>query len=59
MRSSMPTGLPVVLKLTEGQADDGASATDMLAGLRAGQILLADRAYDSNALVATNKSLTR
>ena len=43
-------GLPVVLKLTEGQAHDGASAADMLAGLRAGQILLADRAYDSNAL---------
>ena len=43
-------GLPVVLKLTEGQAHDGRSAADMLGGLRAGQILLADRAYDSNAL---------
>ena len=43
-------GLPVVLKLSEGQAHDGRSAADMLGGLRAGQILLADRAYDSDAL---------
>lgn len=43
-------GLPVVLKLTEGQAHDGRSATDMLEDVASGQILLADRAYDSNAL---------
>ena len=43
-------GLPVVLKLTEGQAHDGRSATDMLDDVSSGQILLADRAYDSNAL---------
>ena len=43
-------GLPVVLKLTPGQAHDGKSAADMLDGLTEGQILLADRAYDSNAL---------
>ena len=43
-------GLPVVLKLTEGQAHDGRSAVDMFNGLEAGNILLADRAYDSNAL---------
>ena len=43
-------GLPVVLKLTPGQAHDGKSAQDMLGGLTEGQILLADRAYDSNAL---------
>src|SRR3712207_7864407 len=43
-------GLPVVLKVTKGQAHDGRSATDMLDGLGPGQILLADRAYDSNAL---------
>ena len=43
-------GLPVVLKLTPGQAHDGKSAADMLDGLTKGQILLADRAYDSNAL---------
>jgi transposase len=43
-------GLPIALKLTEGQAHDGRSAADMLDGLGPGQILLADRAYDSNAL---------
>jgi transposase len=43
-------GLPIVLKLTEGQAHDGRSARDMLGTLKAGQILLADRAYDSDAL---------
>jgi len=43
-------GLPIALKLTEGQAHDGRSAADMLGGLSSGQILLADRAYDSNAL---------
>ena len=43
-------GLPVLLKLAEGQAHDGPSATDMLENISQGQILLADRAYDSNAL---------
>jgi transposase len=43
-------GLPIVLKLTEGQAHDGKSAEDMLDGIGNGQILLADRAYDSDAL---------
>ena len=37
-------GLPVTLKLSEGQAHDGRSATDMLGGLMQGQILLADSA---------------
>ena len=46
-------GLPVVLKLTEGQAHDGRSAADMLNALRPGQTLLADRAYDSDALRRT------
>ena len=46
-------GLPVVLKLTEGQAHDGRSADDMLASLGPGQILLADRAYDSDILRRT------
>ena len=41
---------PIALKLTEGQAHDGRSAGDMLDGLGAAQILLADRAYDSDAL---------
>jgi transposase len=43
-------GNPIALKLTEGQAHDGKSASDMLEGLGQGQILLADRAYDSDAL---------
>ena len=43
-------GNPIALKLTEGQAHDGRSARDMLDGLGAGQILLGDRAYDSDAL---------
>ncbi len=43
-------GLPIDLKLTEGQAHDGRSAEDMLEALVEGQILLADRAYDSDAL---------
>jgi transposase len=46
-------GLPVALKLTEGQAHDGRSAADMLQGLGAGQILIADRAYDSDLLPKT------
>jgi len=43
-------GLPIALKLTEGQAHDGRSARDMLEDLSQGQILLADRAYDADAL---------
>lgn len=43
-------GLPVKLKLTAGQAHDGRSAEDMLDGLGPGQILLADSAYDSDAM---------
>src|SRR6195952_1039748 len=46
-------GRPVALKLTEGQAHDGHSAADMLASLGKGQILLADRAYDSDAIRKT------
>lgn len=42
-------GLPIALKLTEGQAHDGRSADDMLDHVTEGQILLADRAYDSDA----------
>ena len=43
-------GNPIALKLTEGQAHDGRSAADMLDAIGAGQTLLADRAYDSDAL---------
>ena len=43
-------GLPITLKLTEGQAHDGRSAVDMLDTLGEGDVLLADRAYDSDGL---------
>lgn len=46
-------GLPMALKLTEGQAHDGRSAADMVGAIGPGQILLADRAYDSDALRKT------
>ncbi len=46
-------GLPIVLKLTEGQANDGRSAADMLETVTEGTILLGDRAYDSNLLRET------
>jgi transposase len=45
-------GLPIVLKITPGQAHDGRSAADMFESLTPGDVLLADRAYDSNALRA-------
>ena len=43
-------GLPIALKLTEGQAHDVRSAADMFDTVQAGHTLLADRAYDSDAL---------
>lgn len=43
-------GLPIGLKLTAGQASDGRSAADMFDTLSDGDVLLADRAYDSDAL---------
>ena len=45
-------GRPIRLKLTEGQAHDGRSAVDMFGSLGPGSVLLADRAYDSDALRA-------
>lgn len=45
-------GLPIMLKLTEGQAADGRSAADMFDTVGKGDVLLADRAYDSDALRA-------
>ncbi|MCA3360284.1 MAG: transposase [Roseomonas sp.] len=42
-------GNPIRLKLNEGQAHDGPSATYMLESIAPGQILLADRGYDSSA----------
>jgi transposase len=49
-------GLPILLKLTEGQAHDGRSAADMFDTVQAGDVLLADRAYDSDALHALLKN---
>ena len=43
-------GLPIALKLTPGQDHDGKSAADMLDAIGPGQVLLADAAYDSDAL---------
>jgi transposase len=43
-------GLPILLKITPGQANDGRSAADMFGSLGTGDVLLADRAYDSDAL---------
>jgi transposase len=43
-------GLPIFLKLTEGQAHDGRTADDMLDSFGHGDVLLADRAYDSDAM---------
>lgn len=48
-------GRPIRLKLTAGQAHDGRSATDMFETVQAGDILLGDRAYDSDGLRATLK----
>ena len=50
MPLSIATAMPSQLKLTDGQAHDGRSAIDMLDTIAEGQILLADRAYDSDAL---------
>ncbi|MCP1998200.1 transposase [Nitrobacter winogradskyi] len=46
-------GLPIRLKITEGQAHDGRSAQDMIDTVERGDVLLADLAYDSNALRQT------
>ena len=43
-------GRPIRLKLSEGQAYDGAAAADMFDRVGPGDIVIADRAYDSDAL---------
>ena len=45
-------GNPIAVKLSEGQAHDGRSAAELLDTIGEGQILLADRGYDSDALRA-------
>ena len=48
-------GRPIKLKLTEGQAHDGRSAADMFESICSGNILLGDRAYDSDRLRSSLK----
>lgn len=43
-------GLPLKLSLTEGQAYDGHAAKSLLSALPVGAMVLADRAYDADAL---------
>ncbi len=43
-------GLPLRLTLGPGQEHDSLCAVDLLDGLEPGSVLLADRAYDSNAI---------
>ena len=49
-------GRPMRLELTPGQAHDGAMAAVFLPDLKPGTILLADRAYDSDAIRAEAKA---
>ena len=49
-------GRPMRLELTPGQAHDGAMAAVFLPDLKPGAILLADRAYDSDAIRAEAKA---
>ena len=43
-------GRPIRIALTPGQAHDGTAADTLLNDLKPGAILLADKAYDSNAI---------
>jgi transposase len=52
-------GLPIFLKLSEGQAHDGRSAVGMLDTIGDGQILLADSGYDSDGLRQTLRERKR
>jgi len=44
-------GLPVRLLITAGQASDKTAVPDLLAGLPAASALVADRGYDSRAIL--------
>lgn len=49
-------GLPVKLCITPGQTHDAMAAAQLLSDLKAGQMVLADKAYDADwirALVAS------
>lgn len=41
-------GLPVKLSITPGQTHDAVVAADLLSDLKAGQMVLADKAYDAD-----------
>ena len=43
-------GRPIRMALTPGQAHDGTAAEELLANVKPGATLLADKAYDSNAI---------
>jgi transposase len=43
-------GRPIRIALTPGQAHDGTAAEELLTNLKPGATLLADKAYDSNAI---------
>jgi len=45
-------GRPVALRLTAGQVHDSKVAVDMLRGLRPRQVVMADKAYDADAILA-------
>ena len=49
----MPWSMRLACRSGEGQAHDGRSAADMFDGLGKGDVLLGDRAYDSDAMRAT------
>ncbi|WP_425504188.1 transposase [Roseibium litorale] len=48
-------GLPVRLSLSEGQAYDGHQAMPLLSGLPENAVVLADRAYDADAIRPLNR----
>jgi transposase len=43
-------GRPIRIALTPGQAHDGTAAEELLTNVQPGATLLADKAYDSNAI---------
>ena len=43
-------GRPIRLTLTPGQAHDGTAAEELLTNVKPGATMLADKAYDSNAI---------
>ena len=45
-------GRPVAMTLTAGQVHDSRAALGLMEGLRTGQTLMADKAYDADAILA-------